>query len=112
VDKTGRLIPAASIQLIDPEGSSHAIVPAERMIRYSEPSRAGEIIGSFDAGQSGTWKIQLAPETPLALCAVGPDPAAPMAWWVLSSGGLAIVLLGTGAGFGWVAWRHPAAGTA
>ncbi len=107
VEKSGRLILPAGVHLIDPAGGSRELMPANRSIRYSDPSRAGEILGSFDASPAGTWKIRVAAETLPALCAVGPDPAPAMAWWVLISGGLAIVLLGSGAGFGWVAWRHP-----
>jgi hypothetical protein len=109
MERTGSLIAASDLNLVGPDGELRPLVPATQIIRYAEPSRAGTVIGTFDA-TAGTWAIRLADGGQAPLIAVGPDPTPSMAWWTLVSGGLAIVLLGAGAGFGWVAFRRSAGG--
>ena len=105
----GKDVARQDLVLSDPMGKHVPLEEPTRSIVYAMPDRAGRVIGVFHASHSGQWTLQYVAPTSeqggMAIIAVGPDPAMPMVWWVMVPGALAIVLLGVGAGCGWVAWR-------
>ena len=109
IASVGKDVARQDLVLSDPMGNQVPLEEPARNITYVMPDRAGHVIGVFRASHSGHWTVEYADPTSeqggMAIIAIGPDPAMPMLWWVIVPGVLAIVLLGVGAGCGWVAWR-------
>jgi hypothetical protein len=109
IASVGKDVARQDLVLSNPLGKHVLLKEPARKITYAMPDRAGHIIGTFRASHSGQWTLEYADPTSeqggMAIIAVGPDPAMSMVWWVMVPGVLAIVLLGVGAGCGWVAWR-------
>lgn len=101
----GGSVDMKDVECLGPDGTDRQLEAVDHDIRYEQPGRAGEVLGRFMAGESGTWTIVVHGVDGPVLLAIGPDRLEAMVMWTMVSGGLAVVFLGAALGFGWVAWR-------